>query len=107
MRDLFLFLHEAKFTGYTDDDIHIVIRGNISNVISALAETDQKLLTWFCHKEMKLNTNRCHLLMNTQDQKFLKIENCNIKNYFSEKLLGITFDCKLKFSSNIEVFGKK
>ena len=34
-------------------------------------------------------------------------ENCNIKNYFSEKLLGITFDCKLKFSSNIEVFGKK
>ena len=101
MRDLFLFLHEAKFTGYTDDDIPIVIRGNISNVISDLGEIGQKLLTWFSHKELKLNTDRCHLLMSTQDQKFLKIGNCDIKNYFSEKLLGITFDCKLKFSSNI------
>ena len=56
---------------------------------------------------MKLNTNKCHLLLNTQDQNFLKIRNFNIKNSFSEKLLGITFDCKLKFSNHIEDICKK
>ena len=45
---------------------------------------------------MKLNTDICHLPLITQDQNFLKIGNFNIKNSFSQKLLGITFDCKLK-----------
>ena len=56
---------------------------------------------------MKLNTDKCNLLLNTQDQTFLKIGNFNIKNSFSKKLLGITFDCKLKFSNHIEDICKK
>ena len=56
---------------------------------------------------MKLNTDKCHLLMNTQDQNFLKLGNFDIKNSFSEKLLGITFDWKLKFSNHIEDICKK
>ena len=51
---------------------------------------------------MKLNTDKWDLLLNTQDQNFLKIENFNIKNSFPGKLLGITFNCKLKFSNHIE-----
>ena len=51
---------------------------------------------------MKLNTDKCNLLLNTLEQSFLKIGNFNIKNSFSEKLLGINFDCKLKFSNHIE-----
>ena len=43
----------------------------------------------------------------TQDQIFLKIGKFNIKNFFSEKLLNITFDCKLKFSNHIEDIYKK
>ena len=46
--------------------------------------------------QMKLNIDKCHLLLNTQNQNFLKIGNFNIKNFISEKLLGITFDCKLQ-----------
>ena len=42
-----------------------------------------------------------------QDQNFLKIGNFNIKNSFSEKLLDITFDGKLKFSNHIEDICKK
>ena len=41
---------------------------------------------------MKLNTDKCYILLSTQDQNFLKIGDFNIKNSFSEKLLGITFD---------------
>ena len=56
---------------------------------------------------MKLNTDKCHFLLNAQGQNFLEIGNLNLKNFFSEKLLGITFDCKLKFSNHIEDICKK
>ena len=105
---MFLFLHEAKFTGHADDHTPFVVRDNIPDVLEdALEEVDEKLLIWFSDNQIKLNTDKCHLLLNTQDQNFLKIGNFNIKNYFSEKLLGIDFDCKLKFSNHIEDICKK
>ena len=64
-------------------------------------------LIWFSDNQIKLNTDKCHLLLNMQDQNFLKIGNFNIKNSFSEKLLDITFDGKLKFSNHIEDICKK
>ena len=91
--DMFLFLNEVQFTGYADDNTSFVVRDNKPDVISALGEIGEKLLIWFSDNQVKLNTDKCHLLLNTQDQNFLKIENFNIKNSFSEKLLGITFDC--------------
>ena len=84
-----------------------MVRDNIRDLISALEEIGEKLLIWFSDDKMKLNTDKCHLLLNRQDQNFLKIGNFNIKNSFSEKLLGITFDCKLKFSNLIEDICKK
>ena len=103
--DTFLFLHEVQFTGYLDDNTPFVVRDNIPDVISALEEIGEKL--WFSDNKMKSNTNKCHPLSNTQDQNFLKIGNFNIKNSLSEKFLGITFDCKLKFSNYIEDICKK
>ena len=105
--NVFLFLHEAQFTGYADDNTPFVVRDNIPDVISALEEIGEKLLNWFSNNQIKLNTDKCHPLLNTQDQNFLKIVNLNIKNFFSEKLLGITFDCKLKFSKHKEDICKK
>ena len=104
---MFQFLHEAQFTGYADDNATFVVRDNIPDMISTLEEIGEKLLIWFSDNQMKLNTDKCYLLLNTQDQNFLKIGNFNIKNSFSEKLLGITFDCKLKFSNRIEDICKK
>ena len=104
---MFLFLHEAQFAGYADDNTPFVVIDNIPDVISALEEIGEKLLIWFSDNKLMLNTDKCHLLLNTQDQNFLKIGNFNIKNSFSEKLLGITFDCKLKFSNHIEDICKK
>ena len=51
---------------------------------------------------MKLNTDKCHLLLSSQEPNKLKIGDFHINNSLSEKLLGITFDCKLKFNKHIE-----
>ena len=51
---------------------------------------------------MKLNTDKCHLLLHSQEPNALKIGDLYINNSLSEKLLGINFDCKLKFNKHIE-----
>ena len=84
---MFLFLHEAQFSGYADDNTPLVARHNIPDAISALEKIGEQFLIWFSDNQIKLSTDKCHLLCakDMQDQKFMKIG----------KLLGITFDGKL------------
>ena len=56
----FLILHHD-----TDD--------NITNVIKALEEIGESLVNLFSNNEMKLNTDKCHLLLNSQEPNTLKI----------------------------------
>ena len=51
---------------------------------------------------MKLNTDKCRQLLNSQEPNTLKIGDLHINNSLSEKLIGITFYCKLKFNKHIE-----
>ena len=71
--DTLLFLRETQFTGYADDNITFVVRDNIPDVMSALEEIDEKLLIWFSDNQMNLSTDKCYLLLNTQDHNFLKV----------------------------------
>ena len=50
---------------------------------------------------MKLNTDKCYILLHIQKQNVLKTGYFNLKNCYYEKLLGINFDCKLKFPLDI------
>ena len=51
---------------------------------------------------MKLNTDKCRLLSNNQELNTLKIGDLHTNNPLREKLLGVTFDCKLKFNKHTE-----
>ena len=56
---------------------------------------------------MKLNTDKCHLLLNNKEPNPPKIGDLHINDSLIEKLLCITFDCKPKFSKHIEDNCKK
>ena len=56
---------------------------------------------------MKLNTDKCNLLLNIQEPNTLKIVDLHISNSLSEKLLGITFGCKLKFNKHFKYICQK
>ena len=51
---------------------------------------------------MKLNTDKCYLLLSIQEPNTLKIGDLHINNSLCEKELGITFDCQLKFNCHIK-----
>ena len=102
MCDMFLILKGTYFTGYADDNTPFVVRDNITDVIKALEEIGESLINWFSNNEMKLNTDKCHLLLNSQEPNTLKLGDLYINNFLSEKLIGITFDIKLKFNNRIK-----
>ena len=56
---------------------------------------------------MKLNTDKCHVLLYSQRPNTIKIGNLCIKKSSCEKMLGINFDYKLKFTNHIDEICKK
>ena len=107
MWDMFLILKGTYFTGYADDNTSFVVIDNIKDAIKALEEIGESLVNWFSNNEMKLNTNKCRLLLNAQEPNTLKIGDLHMNNALSEKLIGITFDCKLKFNKHIKKHHRK
>ena len=49
-----------------------MVRDNITDVIKVLQETGGNLVNWFPNNNIKLNTDKCHLLLNGQEPNTLK-----------------------------------
>ena len=63
-----------------------MVRDNITDVIEALEEIGENLVSWFSINQMKLNSDKCHLLLNSQELNALKIDFLQKNNSLSEKL---------------------
>ena len=105
MCNMFLILKITSFTGYANAPF--VVRENTSNVIKALEDIGENLIKRFSDNQMKLNTDKCHVPLNSQGPNTIKIGNLCIKNSSCEKMLGINFDHKLKFMNHVEEICKK
>ena len=99
--NLFLTIEGNYFANYADDTTPYVIGNNAEEVVSELKAITQKVFIWFAQNEMKANLNKCHLLLSITDAFSFEISETVICNSNSEKLLGVTFDNKLKFEKYI------
>ena len=53
-----------------------VVRENTTNVIKVLEDIGESLIIrWFSDNQMKLNTDKCHVLLNSKGPKTIKIRN--------------------------------
>ena len=71
-----------------------VVRDNIADVIKILKQIGENLLNWFSNNKRKLNTDKFHLPLNSQEPHTFKIGDLHINNFLNEKLLGITLFAK-------------
>ena len=60
-------------------------RDNIADIIKALGEIGENLVNWFSNNEMKLNIDKCRLILNCQEPNTLKIGDFPINNSLGEK----------------------
>ena len=100
--DLFLEHKDCCFTNYADATTPYVVANNTAEEIENLIIITQKLFTWFPSNQMKVNHDKCHLLLRTQDEANIQIAITTIKCSKLKKLLGIVLDNKLKFYRHVE-----
>ena len=105
--DLFFITEDTDIASYADDNTPYVIADNKDGVIKSLEETSEILFKWFNDNLMRINGDKCHLLVSTNNTVKIKIGNFDITNSKSEKLLGVKFDHKLSFYDHISEICKK
>ena len=99
---MFLVLSQTDFASYADDNTPYVEANNIDEVITILENDSIQLLKWFSDKQMKANKGKCHLVISNNEKASMKIDNIELENTSSEKLLGIIIDSKLNFKEHLE-----
>ena len=65
------------------------------------------LLNWFRENHMKVNADKFHLFVSSDESCTVKIEDFSIKNSTEEKLLGVKFDSNLSFEYHVTSLCKK
>ena len=99
--DLFFIIEDNDIPSYADDNTPYFIVDNIDAVIKSLKEASEVLFKWFNDNLVKINADKCHLFVSTNNTVKIKIGHFDITNSKSEKLLGANFDHKLSFDDHI------
>ena len=84
------------------------INSDIDSLINTIENDASILMKWFQDNYLKMNEDKCHLLITNQNESFISVNigNETIINRNSEKLLRITIDNKLTFTEHISIICK-
>ena len=110
LNDLFMFLEETEICNYADDTTIYACGPNIENVIMHLENDALKITEWFPNNFMKLNEDKCHLMIfgaKGSNEISITIGETCVKESTEENLLGITFDQSLSFKQHVRALCKK
>ena len=107
LSDLFLGISDTDFSSYVDDNTIYYSGYSIDEVISSLQESAEKLFQWFSHNQMKGNTNKCHLIVSTDEPIEIRVGESLIKSSTCKKLFGVKTDNKLNFDTHVKGLCKK
>ena len=102
LNDFFLVISDTDFSSYADDNTLYDSGNSIGEVISSLKESAEKLFQLFSLNQMKGNTDKCHLIVSTDESIEIRVGESLIKNSTCEKLSGVKIDNKFNFGSHIK-----
>ena len=108
LNDLIWFI-DGDVTNYADDTTPHVCSEFLDSLKLKLENDSENALNWFGINYMKLNTDKCKLIVagRKDHQVSIKVGNSEIKENKEVDLLGITIDDKLDYSKYLNVQIKK
>ena len=110
LNDLFMFMEETEICNNADDTTIYACGPSIKNVIIHLENDALKITEWFPNNGMKLNEDKCHLMIfgaKRSNETTVKIGEAYVKESTEENLLGITFDQSHSFKQHVKALCKK
>ena len=108
LNDLFVFL-DCNVCNFADDTTPFICNKNLDFVLNELERNSNIAIDWFQNNYMKMNSDKCHLLVvgHKFKQIWAKIGTDFIWESNSVKILGITLDSHLKFDKHISLLCAK
>ena len=104
INDRLLFIQNSDICNYADDTTIYACNKNLDNISRRLETYCSVALEWFADNFMKLNADKCHLLVLGQrcdDPVTVRIGNADIVNSSEEKLLGVQIGSRLSFNNHV------
>ena len=99
--DLFLFVEEVDIMSYTNDNTPCVCSENVDVTLEKLEEVGKVFFEWFSNNFLKTNTDKCNLILSTDEPFSINIDNEVIKNSNNKKLLGINLNNRIGFDTHV------
>ena len=101
INDIFFALKGVDIRNFADD--YVRLRFKFKTVLEPLENNSELAIAWFETNYMKLNTDKCHLLIsgNKNEQMWAKLDEDIFWESNDVKLLGITLDSNLKFDKHV------
>ena len=107
MADLFFIVNDIDIENYADDNTPFVIADNIDDLIKLLEGASTVSFQWFDNNLLKSNSDKCHLLINRNDNVTVHVGKCVTENSKCEKLLGVKLEWKKNSDDHISNVCKK
>ena len=103
LNDLFFFLKDVGVCNFADDTTTYISDESLENVLKSLKKNSMLPIRWFENNYLKLNTDKCHLLLSgyKHEQVWANVGKYLIWESNDVKLLGITIDRDLKFDKHV------
>ena len=99
LSDLFLIVKDVNIASYADDNTLYDSCDTIEEVILSSQNLSKNFFHWLSDNPMKGNTEKCYLIMSTNESVDFQLGGSIIDRSDCEKMLGVTIDYKL----NLEV----
>ena len=99
---MYFEVSQTDFANYAGDNTPYVEGNNIDEVIRILEYDSIQLFKWLFDNQMKANKDKCHFVISNNEKISMKINNIEIENPSSEKLLSMIIDGNLNFKEYLE-----
>ena len=100
INDFFYITELTNVCNYADDTAFHACDSDLENLINRLEPDSMLAIEWFESNYMKLNEDKCHILLSEYKHEMMFAKSGWSRNWESEtqKLLGVTIDKDLKFA---------
>ena len=109
INDLFYIIKESDVCNYADDNTLHSCDTDLSNLMDNLEKAGEKAIRWFENNGLKLNSDKCHLLVSGHKYECMvcNVGDSKIIETHNVKLLGIHIDSGLTFNDHLHSICKK
>ena len=104
---MFYDTDDCDIASYADDNTPYASSSNLDALINKLEESTNNLFQWFTNNYMKVNANKCELLVTGNYEASANFNEFEIESSKKEKLRGISTDTTLSFEHHLTSLCKK